>query len=128
MKKYILLGLFLCFGFAGLSAQAESTPSEPGTDVYNFDLRFLSENLSLTMNQIKVLKTYYGDNHTAMYNELRPVTDPNQRFVIENNYLLLRDQKLRSILTEEQLAIYNTLTPPVEEPTEASDIELSGGE
>ncbi|PHI21587.1 hypothetical protein CEQ90_01880 [Lewinellaceae bacterium SD302] len=127
MKKYLVLGLFLCFGFAGLNAQAESTPQEPGDDIHSYTLRFLDDELDLTMNQLKVLKTFYGDNYTAMYTELKTVTDEAQRFVIENNYLIIRDQKIRALLTPEQLAIYEALTPP-EEPTELSTLETAGGE
>ncbi len=125
MKKYLLLGLLLCFGFAGLSAQAEITPSADETPIRAFNLRKLTNHLSLDYNQVVILKAYYADTNTAMYDQLRPVTDEAQRDAITYNFTVMRDEKIRDVLTEEQIVLYEELQNPV--ITEPNLPTLPGG-
>lgn len=96
-----------------MSAQAETTTVvDDGREIRPLNLKELYNHLSLEMNQFKVLKTFYGDTNKSMYDQLRGLTDETQRAAIERETLVQRDEKIRSLLTPEQLVIYNQLQNP----------------
>lgn len=112
MKKYLVLCLLAFFGITGLSAQVTNiTPQADLTPVKSFDLRQLSNHLTLSYDQVVVLKTYYADTFNEMFDDLQPVPadDLEQREAIEYGYVVLRDVKIREVLTDEQMPLYEQM-------------------
>lgn len=115
MKKYLVLCLLAFFGFSALSAQAANiTPQADLTPVKAFDLRQLSNHLALSYDQVVVLKTYYADTFNDMFDDLQPIPadDVEQREAIEYGYVVLRDIKIREVLTDEQMPLYEQMQDP----------------
>lgn len=131
MKRVLTLLVFVALAATGLSAQAEVASTTPD-GIRPVNLKQLYNQLNLDMNQLRILKSFYGDTNKDMYDQLRVTTDPAERAAIERATLVDRDQKIRSILTSEQLATYlqmmnpTVVTPDIEVGTGAND-EPGGG-
>lgn len=127
MKKYIVLFVMLLASFGVVNAQAENGNINPN-DIRPLTLKQLYDNLELEMNQFKVLKTFYADSNKDRLDRLRVTTDEDEIATIELETLVRRDDKIRSILTDEQLLIYNRLQRPViDDPSTTVGEEPNGG-
>ncbi|MEL6273499.1 MAG: hypothetical protein AAFU03_00155 [Bacteroidota bacterium] len=108
MRNLLTLCFFLLFAVAGLTAQGstneEFTPSYRMGD--GFQLRDLVHGLSLTHEQIATLKDYFTATNDARKMELQDTEDRYEQNAIYIRYQEIRDTKIRTMLTPEQLTLF----------------------
>ena len=117
-------------GCSAINAQAETVVAN-SNEIRPVNLKVLYTHLELDMNQFKVLKTFYADTNEDRLNQLRVTTDEAERAAIERETLVLRDDKIRSLLTPSQLIRYNELQQPdIANPDIPADtnVEPGGGQ
>ena len=72
-------------------------------------VEMMSRRLNLNTDQEAELTEYFQTTHEAMQGELAEAETQEDRQAIRLDYMSLRDQKIQSLLTEEQLADYEQL-------------------
>jgi len=72
-------------------------------------VEMMSRRLDLSTDQKAELTEYFETTHEAMQGELAEAETQEDRQAIRLDYMSLRDQKIQSILTEDQLADYEQL-------------------
>lgn len=105
MKKVFTLVAFLFVGLLSLSAQAQESQALHRPGLGN-QMRDLQNVLTLDRDQMQIMKDYYTLSSRNERLELADVTTPFQRAQIKRRYQTERDNKIRSILKEEQLPIF----------------------
>jgi len=111
------------------NANEEFTPSYRMGD--GFQLRDLVHTLDLTNEQIATLKDYFTATSDARRIELQTTEDRFEQNAIYIRYQEIRDTKIRTMLTDEQMALFEAFIVERTEgdrQQEEAPLEENGGQ